>query len=173
MWVGQAASVGTGIGAALAAFLLSLPDRSRRWALLPLPPLAVWLSMIGYQCLSNSVAFDPDGLHWGEAARHRALLTALIERIDAGADQIDMHFRPARLGALLDVAAPSPRRPPGVELTVRIGIASGPVIVGDQIGEGTASETAVVGETPNLAACLQALARCQPAFKANAASGPR
>jgi class 3 adenylate cyclase len=43
-------------------------------------------------------------------------------------------------------------RPPGVELAVRIGIATGPVIVGDQIGEGTASETAVVGETPNLAA---------------------
>jgi class 3 adenylate cyclase/tetratricopeptide (TPR) repeat protein len=51
------------------------------------------------------------------------------------------------------------RRPPGVELTVRIGIATGPVIVGDQIGEGTASETAVVGETPNLAARLQALAQ--------------
>jgi class 3 adenylate cyclase len=42
---------------------------------------------------------------------------------------------------------------------VRIGIATGPVIVGDQIGEGTASETAVVGETPNLAARLQALAQ--------------
>ena len=51
------------------------------------------------------------------------------------------------------------RRPPGVELTVRIGIATGPVIVGDQIGDGTASETAVVGETPNLAARLQALAQ--------------
>jgi tetratricopeptide (TPR) repeat protein len=51
------------------------------------------------------------------------------------------------------------RSPPGVELAVRIGIASGPVIVGDQIGEGTASETAVVGETPNLAARLQALAQ--------------
>jgi len=50
-------------------------------------------------------------------------------------------------------------RPSGVELTVRIGIATGPVIVGDQIGEGTASETAVVGETPNLAARLQALAQ--------------
>jgi class 3 adenylate cyclase/tetratricopeptide (TPR) repeat protein len=50
------------------------------------------------------------------------------------------------------------RRLPGVELAVRIGIATGPVIVGDQIGEGTASETAVVGETPNLAARLQALA---------------
>jgi class 3 adenylate cyclase len=51
------------------------------------------------------------------------------------------------------------RRPPGVELAVRIGIATGPVIVGDQIGEGMASETAVVGETPNLAARLQALAQ--------------
>src|ERR1700756_3151300 len=51
------------------------------------------------------------------------------------------------------------RRPPGVELAVRIGIAPRPVIVGDQIGEGTASETAVVGETPNLAARLQALAQ--------------
>ena len=51
------------------------------------------------------------------------------------------------------------RRPPGVELAVRIGIATGPVIVGDQIGEGIASETAVVGETPNLAARLQALAQ--------------
>src|SRR5882762_331237 len=50
-------------------------------------------------------------------------------------------------------------RPPGVELAVRIGIATGPVIVGDQIGEGTASETAVVGETPNLAARLQSLAQ--------------
>src|SRR5216683_528286 len=44
-------------------------------------------------------------------------------------------------------------------LAVRIGIATGPVIVGDQIGEGTAQETAVVGETPNLAARLQALAQ--------------
>ena len=51
------------------------------------------------------------------------------------------------------------RRPPGIELAVRIGIATGPVIVGDQIGEGTASETAVVGETPNLAARLQVLAQ--------------
>ena len=58
--------------------------------------------------------------------------------------------------AAVNAAVP---RPPGVELAVRIGIATGPVIVGDQIGEGTASETAVVGETPNLAARLQALAQ--------------
>jgi len=60
--------------------------------------------------------------------------------------------------AMVELNATVPR-PPGVELVVRIGIATGPVIVGDQIGEGTASETAVVGETPNLAARLQALAQ--------------
>src|SRR5262249_47482504 len=43
-------------------------------------------------------------------------------------------------------------------LTVRIGIATGLVVVGDLVGEGSAQEQAVVGETPNLAARLQALA---------------
>jgi site-specific DNA recombinase len=37
--------------------------------------------------------------------RQRALLTALIERVDVGANQIDIRFRPIRLGAVLDVAA--------------------------------------------------------------------
>ncbi len=45
-----------------------------------------------------------------------------------------------------------------VELSVRIGIATGPVVVGDLIGEGASQESAVVGETPNVAARLQALA---------------
>jgi len=40
----------------------------------------------------------------------------------------------------------------------RIGIATGLVVVGDLIGEGSAQEQTVVGETPNLAARLQALA---------------
>jgi site-specific DNA recombinase len=40
--------------------------------------------------------------------RQRAFLTTLIDRIDVVADQIDIHFRPARLGALLDVATPLP-----------------------------------------------------------------
>jgi class 3 adenylate cyclase len=44
-------------------------------------------------------------------------------------------------------------------LNVRLGIASGLVVVGDLIGIGAAQERGVVGETPNLAARLQALAR--------------
>src|SRR5262245_36106774 len=43
-------------------------------------------------------------------------------------------------------------------LAVRIGIASGLVVIGDLSGEGALREHAVVGDTPNLAARLQALA---------------
>ena len=43
-------------------------------------------------------------------------------------------------------------------LAVRIGVATGPVVVGDIVGEGAAEEAAVVGETPNLAARLQSVA---------------
>jgi len=43
-----------------------------------------------------------------------------------------------------------------VKLQARVGIATGLVIVGDLIGEGSAQEQSVVGETPNLAARLQA-----------------
>jgi class 3 adenylate cyclase/predicted ATPase len=45
-----------------------------------------------------------------------------------------------------------------IELQARVGIATGLVVVGDLIGEGSAQEQSVVGETPNLAARLQALA---------------
>ncbi len=54
------------------------------------------------------------------------------------------------------MAAVKPR--PDLNLQVRIGIATGIVVVGDLIGEGASEERAVVGETPNLAARLQGLA---------------
>src|SRR5246500_2665874 len=43
-------------------------------------------------------------------------------------------------------------------LQVRVGIATGLVVVGDLVGEGDAQERGIVGETPNLAARLQGLA---------------
>ena len=46
----------------------------------------------------------------------------------------------------------------GQQFSVRVGIATGLVVVGDLIGIGAAQENAVVGETPNLAARLQSLA---------------
>jgi predicted ATPase/class 3 adenylate cyclase len=48
--------------------------------------------------------------------------------------------------------------PTGDPLQVRVGIATGVVIVGDTIGEESAQEQVVVGETPNLAARLQSVA---------------
>ena len=51
----------------------------------------------------------------------------------------------------LDTAAPG-------RLEVRVGIATGLVVVGDIVGSGEAQERGVVGETPNLAARLQAVA---------------
>jgi len=48
--------------------------------------------------------------------------------------------------------------PAGQPLIARVGIATGVVVVGDLIGEGDAAERSVVGETPNLAARLEALA---------------
>ena len=47
---------------------------------------------------------------------------------------------------------------PNAPLQTRVGIATGLVVVGDLIGTGEAQERAIVGETPNLAARLQALA---------------
>src|ERR1700677_2793697 len=45
----------------------------------------------------------------------------------------------------------------GEKLAVRVGIATGVVVVGDIVGQGPAREQAVVGDTPNLAARLQGL----------------
>jgi class 3 adenylate cyclase len=57
----------------------------------------------------------------------------------------------ALVNAVGELKAPGP-------LQLRIGIATGLVVVGDLIGAGSAQEQAIVGETPNLAARLQALA---------------
>jgi class 3 adenylate cyclase/tetratricopeptide (TPR) repeat protein len=43
-------------------------------------------------------------------------------------------------------------------LQMRVGIATGLVVVGDLIGSGSSQEQAIVGDTPNLAARLQAIA---------------
>jgi class 3 adenylate cyclase/tetratricopeptide (TPR) repeat protein len=71
--------------------------------------------------------------------------------------------RAARAGldiveAIADIGSSSPLAH-GLQLSVRIGISTGPVVVGDIVGEGAAEEASVVGETPNVAARLQALAQ--------------
>jgi hypothetical protein len=51
--VNMVAALATGAAAALAAFHLALPDRSDRWALLPLPFAAFWISGLGWGCLAE------------------------------------------------------------------------------------------------------------------------
>jgi class 3 adenylate cyclase/tetratricopeptide (TPR) repeat protein len=48
--------------------------------------------------------------------------------------------------------------PDGTRAQARVGIATGLVVVGEIVGSGAAQERTIVGETPNLAARLQALA---------------
>ena len=66
--------------------------------------------------------------------------------------------RAARAGLALVEATRALRSKRGIALEVRSGIATGLVVVGELMGEGDARERGVVGETPNLAARLQALA---------------
>ncbi len=51
MWLSVAGSVLTAVAAAVAVLMLALPDRDGRWALLPLPPFALWLGASGVGCL--------------------------------------------------------------------------------------------------------------------------
>jgi class 3 adenylate cyclase len=57
----------------------------------------------------------------------------------------------ALVEAIASLAAPE-------TLQVRIGVATGLVVVGDLVGSGEAQERGIVGETPNLAARLQGIA---------------
>jgi len=66
--------------------------------------------------------------------------------------------RAVRSALALIEAVPNLRAAHNAALQVRVGIATGLVVVGDLIGEGAAQEQGVVGETPNVAARLQALA---------------
>jgi class 3 adenylate cyclase/predicted ATPase len=68
----------------------------------------------------------------------------------------DAAERAVRAGLALVGAVGRQVTPTGAPLAARIGIATGLVVVGELIGEGAAQEEAVVGETPNLAARLQA-----------------
>lgn len=75
--LGGIASAATGAFAAVGCLLGSLPDRSRRWLLLPVPPLLLWVSTIGYGCLTDWVSVDAGTLRMGEAVRCFATVLAV------------------------------------------------------------------------------------------------
>jgi class 3 adenylate cyclase/tetratricopeptide (TPR) repeat protein/ABC-type transport system involved in cytochrome c biogenesis ATPase subunit len=66
--------------------------------------------------------------------------------------------RTVRAGLDIIAAVARLETPAGKPLAVRIGIATGLVVIGEPTGEGALRERALVGQTPNIAARLQGLA---------------
>jgi class 3 adenylate cyclase/predicted ATPase len=131
----------------------------------------MFCDLVGSTALSARL--DPEDLRGIIATYHRCC-TELIER-NGGfvakymGDGVLAYFgypqaheydaeRAVRAGLALVAAVPKLTTAAIIPLQVRIGIATGLVVVGDLVGAGAAQEQAVVGETPNLAARLQALA---------------
>ncbi len=67
----------TGVLAAVAAFIASVPGRSRRWLLLPIPALAVWMGTIGYGCLTDWVRIESDTVSPGDTVLCFAMVVAV------------------------------------------------------------------------------------------------
>jgi class 3 adenylate cyclase/tetratricopeptide (TPR) repeat protein len=131
----------------------------------------MFCDLVGSTALSARL--DPEDLRAVIGAYHRCV-AAVIERAGGfvakymgdgvlayfGYPRADEHDaeRAVRAGLALVEAVTGLDTAAGAPLSARVGIATGLVVVGDLIGQGAAQEQAVVGETPNLAARLQALA---------------
>jgi class 3 adenylate cyclase/tetratricopeptide (TPR) repeat protein len=131
----------------------------------------MFCDLVGSTALSAKL--DPEDLREIVGAYHHSC-TAIVERNGGyvakymgdgvlayfGYPQAHEHDaeRAVHTGLGLAEAVPNLKTADSSPLQVRIGIATGLVVVGDLIGKGAAQEQAVVGETPNLAARLQAIA---------------
>jgi class 3 adenylate cyclase len=131
----------------------------------------LFCDLVGSTALSARL--DPEDLRTVIGAYHRCV-AAVIERAGGfvakymgdgvlayfGYPRADEHDaeRAVRAGLQTVEAVAALDTVAEMRLQVRVGIATGLVVVGDLIGQGAAQEQAVVGETPNLAARLQALA---------------
>ncbi|MGZ3294467.1 MAG: adenylate/guanylate cyclase domain-containing protein, partial [Xanthobacteraceae bacterium] len=131
----------------------------------------MFCDLVGSSALSARL--DPEDLRAVIGAYHRciAAVIAMNEGVIARymGDGVLAYFgypqaheddaeQATRAGLALIDAVANLKTDIGTGLQVRVGIATGMVIVGDLIGEGAAKEQAVIGETPNLAARLQAFA---------------
>ncbi|MBV8574492.1 MAG: AAA family ATPase, partial [Acetobacteraceae bacterium] len=142
------------------------PDEAERRQL-----TVMFCDLVGSTALSAQL--DPEDLRAIVQAYH-GCCTGIIERNGGyvakymgdgvlayfGYPKADEHDaeRAVHAGLAIVEAVPKLRTVISSPLQVRIGIATGLVVVGDLIGKGAAQEQTVVGETPNLAARLQAVA---------------
>src|SRR5499433_3039490 len=132
----------------------------------------MFCDLVGSTALS--VRFDPEELR-EEIRAYQNAVSGVVARYDGFVakfmgDGVLAYFgypraheddaeRAVRAGLEIAAAVTSLQTRGTERFAVRIGIATGLVVVGDLVGEGLAQEQAVVGETPNLAARLQALAQ--------------
>jgi class 3 adenylate cyclase len=142
-----------------------VPDAAERRQL-----TVMFCDLVGSTALS--IRFDPEELR-EQLRAYQNTVSAVVARYDGFVakymgDGVLVYFGYPRaheddaeravLAALEIETAVTSLDTRGTErLAVRIGIATGLFVVGDLVGEGSAQEQAVVGETPNLAARLQAL----------------
>jgi hypothetical protein len=77
LWLAGIGSALTAIFAAFAAFELSLPDRSRIWAALPLPAAILWIAASGLGCLRTWLAPQTHVATLGEARDCLIFIVAL------------------------------------------------------------------------------------------------
>jgi class 3 adenylate cyclase/tetratricopeptide (TPR) repeat protein len=130
----------------------------------------MFCDLVGSTAMSGR--FDPEDLREVIGAYHRCVANTIVRFAgfvaqymgdgvlayfgypEAHEDDAERAVRAALavIDAISQLATPE-------RLRVRLGIASGLVVVGDLIGTGAAQERGVIGETPNLAARLQVLAQ--------------
>ncbi|MFL5286280.1 MAG: AAA family ATPase [Rhodopila sp.] len=129
----------------------------------------MFCDLVGSTALSTR--YDPEDLRELVRDYHRAV-AAMVTRFDGFVAQYmgdgaliyfgypraheDDAERAVRAG--LAVIEAVGRLPGRQDLHVRVGIATGLTVVGEVIGEGSTQQRGVLGETPNLAARLQAVA---------------
>ncbi|MCC7282552.1 MAG: DUF1109 family protein [Acetobacteraceae bacterium] len=104
------AAVATGLLAAFAAFQLALPDRDRRWGLLPLPAAGLWLAVLGWGCVQDVLAGGPAALALTTSYRCLGFIAGLGLPLAAGVLWLSRHaagLRPGPVAALAGLAAAS------------------------------------------------------------------
>jgi hypothetical protein len=74
----------TGLTAVFAAFMRSVPDRSRAWAVLPVPPLLLWLASSGLGCLQNGWSLHGPGGFAGDSPHCFVFIIAASVPLSAG-----------------------------------------------------------------------------------------
>ena len=157
-------AAGSGPSAAVAS--AAKPDAAERRQL-----TVMFCDLVGSTALSARL--DPEDMRGIIGAYHKCC-ASLIERNGGfvakymgdgvlayfGYPQAHEHDaeRAVRAGLAIVEAAPKLETAAGAPLHVRVGIATGIVVVGDLLGSGEAQERGVVGDTPNLAARLQGIA---------------